>query len=275
MSKFFSSISRQPTIFVGHGSPMHGIAKDDNVYVQSWKKMAASMPRPKAIVAVSAHWFIKDTRVTAHVHPPTIHDFGGFPAALYEVQYPAPGDPELARRVSDIVQAATGELVKLETNQWGLDHGTWTVLRHMYPDADIPVVQLSLNAYAPMDEHYRIGQALSQLRDEGILIFGSGNIVHNFDYLDLNGKKPEQWAVDFAAWVKEVSMDESIDRSDAKNYPIVHWEEHKYGKLAQSYADHFLPILYILGAVREGEKVYWETERFDLGSFSMASLIAR
>lgn len=264
---------KQPAVFVGHGSPMHAIGDKDNVFVQIWKQMAAKYPKPKAIVAISAHWYISDARVTAQEHPVTIHDFGNFPQELFDVKYPAPGDPALARRVADVVGEATGKPARMDAQTWGLDHGTWSVLRQMYPEADIPVVQLSLDKNKPMDYHYRIGRALSKLRDEGIMIFGSGNIVHNFKFLVLGQLKsePEPWAVDFANWVKSVTLDENIDRSDVESYPLLKWQEHKYGQLAQSYTDHFLPVLYTLGAAENGEKIEWDTELFDLGSFSMAS----
>ena len=162
-----------PAVFFGHGNPMNAL--QSNAWTKGWAAVGNSMPKPKAIVCVSAHWYLPATLVTAQEQPPTVHDFGGFPRELYEIKYPAPGDPELANRVKDLLAPLS---VGLDT-RWGLDHGTWSVLGHVFPEADVPVIQLSIDETQPAEFHYEIAQRLSSLRDEGVLIAGSGNLVHN------------------------------------------------------------------------------------------------
>ena len=166
-------MSRLPALFLGHGNPMNALER--NAYTDGWRAIGARIPRPRAILAISAHWFVPGTAVTIALQPPTIHDFGGFPEALFRVQYPAPGSPELARRVADLL----APIVVAKDSDWGLDHGTWAVLCHVYPEADVPVVQLSIDETQPAVFHHAVGRRLARLRDEGVLILGSGNIVHN------------------------------------------------------------------------------------------------
>ena len=182
-----------PTIFLGHGNPMNAISR--NSYTEGWAAIGRSVPRPRAILSISAHWYIPGCAVTANPAPRTIHDFGGFPKELYEVQYPAPGNPELARRVKDLLSPASAEL----DESWGLDHGTWSVLTHLFPNADIPVVQLSIDKRQPPEFHYDLGKRLGSLREEGVLIVGSGNLVHNLHAYAWGRRsvEPYDWAVRF------------------------------------------------------------------------------
>jgi 4,5-DOPA dioxygenase extradiol len=191
--------ARLPTIFFGHGSPLNALETND--YTRAWRALGETLPRPRAIVAVSAHWYLPGTRVTTMAQPRTIHDFGGFPRELYEVSYPAPGEPALARRLADLLQPVQVTL----DHEWGLDHGTWSVLKHVYPEADVPVVQLSIDATQPPAFHHELGAKLASLRDEGVLIIGSGNVVHNLQLYAWRRRvvEPFDWAVRFDARVRE------------------------------------------------------------------------
>ena len=188
-----------PAIFFGHGNPMNAVS--ENTYTEGWRRIGQTLPPPKAILSVSAHWFISKTAVTGASQPRTIHDFGGVPRQLYEVQYPAPGDPSLARRVQQMLAPAYVDL----DNFWGLDHGTWSVLSHVYPNAEVPVVQLSIDETQPATVHYEMGQRLAPLRREGVLIIGSGNIVHNLHTYawGRHAQEPYDWAVSFENTVRE------------------------------------------------------------------------
>src|SRR5215212_1563568 len=193
--------SPMPVLFVGHGNPMNSISS--NSYTDAWQRMAASLPRPKAILCVSAHWYIRGTRVTAMAKPRTIHDLGGFPQELFAVQYPAPGDPALAARVAELLGPTA---VELDDQSWGLDHGTWSILAHMYSEADIPVVQLSIDATEPPQFHYELGARLSALRDEGVLVLGSGNLVHNLHTYAWGGHEgmAYDWALEFESTARQL-----------------------------------------------------------------------
>jgi 4,5-DOPA dioxygenase extradiol len=248
--------TRMPVLFMGHGSPMNAI--ENNEFSQSWKAAGKSLPRPKGIVCISAHWETRGTQVTAMEKPRTIHDFGGFPAELYAMQYPAPGDPVLARHVMETLKTS-----RVQPDQsWGLDHGTWSVLCRMYPDADIPVVQLSLDRSQDAPYHYRLGQELQGLRDEGILIIGSGNIVHNLRVMVWEDRAFD-WALGYDRSVKQWILDNNHEA-------IIHYEKQgKAAALAVNSAEHYLPLLYILGAKSEADGVSFFYEKVWGGSISM------
>jgi len=236
-------------------------AIEDNAYSRAWRALARTVPRPKAILCVSAHWYLPAALVTAMERPRTIHDFGGFPRPLYEVQYPAPGSLELCRRV----QQLTGAEPDVE---WGLDHGTWSVLVHVFPDADVPVVQLSIDETQPAEHHYEVGRRLSALRDEGVLVIGSGNLVHNLHTFawGRHPVEPFDWAVRF-----ETSAREWIRTGD--HAPLIGYERlGRDAMLSAPTPDHYLPLLYILGARREEDEVSFPVEGVDGGSVSMLSV---
>ncbi len=250
---------RMPVIFIGHGSPMNAI--EDNPFSRAWEEVGRSLPRPSAILSISAHWETAGTQVTAMERPRTIHDFGGFPAELFAVQYPAPGSPDLARQVSALIKAAP---VGLDA-RWGLDHGTWSVLCRMFPGADIPVVQLSLDHYQEPEGHYRLARELAPLRDQGVLIFGSGNIVHN---LRLMAMRPDgfDWAISFDETIRRLILARD-------HHPIIHYEElGQPARLSIPTNEHYLPLLYALALQEEGEPVKFFAEGMAYGSLSMRSL---
>lgn len=251
-----------PVIFLGHGNPMNAL--QDNDYTKAWARIGDEIPRPEAILSVSAHWYIPQTAVTAMPAPRTIHDFAGFPEDLYQVTYPAPGDPVLANRIQALLSP---NLVGLD-NQWGLDHGTWSVLCHIYPDADIPVVQLSIDWTKPPEFHYEIGKMLAPLREEGILIIGSGNLVHNLHAYSWSRHpvEPFDWAVRFEKRVKELLL-------DANDNPLINYMTlGKDAILSIPTPDHYLPLLYVIGCRKWDEKVSFPVKGFDGGSVSMLSV---
>ena len=251
-----------PALFIGHGNPMNAISK--NAYTDAWAAIGRSVPRPRAVLSVSAHWYVPACAVTATPTPATIHDFGGFPEALYEVTYPAPGSPELARRVRDLLApVAVGQ-----DTEWGLDHGTWSVLTHIFPDAHIPVVQLSIDERQPPAFHYELGKRLAPLRDEGVLVMGSGNLVHNLHAYAWGdrGAHPFDWAVRFEDRVRELLL----ARDDA---PLVAYEGlGRDAMLSIPTPDHYLPLLYILGLRRADEPLSFPVEGVDGGSVSMLAV---
>ncbi|MGH7725068.1 MAG: 4,5-DOPA dioxygenase extradiol [Candidatus Eiseniibacteriota bacterium] len=251
-----------PAVFVGHGNPMNAIAK--NAYTDAWATLGKSLPRPRAILAVSAHWYVTGTRVTAMEQPRTIHDFGGFPRELYEVAYPAAGDPALAARVRDLLAPVHVEL----DERWGLDHGTWSVLVHLFPGADVPVVQLSIDETQDPDFHFELGKRLGALRDEGVFLFGSGNLVHNLHAYAWGRHDVEayDWAERF-----ETRARAYLEADDPR--PLVEIESlGRDAVLAAPTPDHYLPFLYVLGARRKGEAIRYPVEGFDGGSISMLAV---
>jgi 4,5-DOPA dioxygenase extradiol len=251
-----------PAVFVGHGSPMNALST--NPYTEGWRLIGASMPRPKGIVCVSAHWYIDGTKVMAIARPKTIHDFGGFPRELYEVQYPAPGDPVLAERVSEILRPTQAIL----DDSWGIDHGTWSVLVHMFPKADVPVVQLSIDATKPAAFHYDLGKRLAPLRSEGILVLASGNIVHNLQAYswDDQGIDAYDWAVEFEKKARKlISFHEHSKLVDYESLG-------ESARLSAPTPDHYLPLLYILSLRRPDDSVSFPVEGFDGGSLSMLAV---
>jgi 4,5-DOPA dioxygenase extradiol len=252
-----------PAVFFGHGNPMNALSR--NRYTEAWAAIGASLPRPKTILCISAHWYIQDAAVTVSTAPRTIHDFGGFPPELFAVQYPAPGSPELAARVQNLL----APLPVRRDERWGLDHGTWSVLCHVYPQADVPVVQLSIDENQPASFHYEIGQRLAPLREEGILIAGSGNLVHNlhtYAWGEPNAE-PYEWAVSFERRVRELIL-------SGETSPLIDYEN-KLGRdaiLAVPTPDHYLPLLYVLGARMPSDPVAFPVEGVEGGSISMLAL---
>jgi 4,5-DOPA dioxygenase extradiol len=232
-----------PALFIGHGSPMNAL--EDNAFTRGWRAIAQEFPRPKAILCVSAHWETRGAAVCDNPQPETIHDFYGFPQALFDVRYPAPGDVALARRVVDLGQGAPVQA----TSQWGLDHGAWSVLRIMYPHADVPVAQLSLDTAEPGDFHLRLAQDLAPLRDEGVLILGSGNIVHNLRLWNFRDAVPAPWAIRANDLLRG-----HIAAGD--NAALADWRALGADvALAVPSPEHYLPLLYTLGVRRDGESI--------------------
>lgn len=253
---------RMPVLFLGHGNPMNALRA--NAWTQGWMAIGQQLPRPRAILSVSAHWYLPATALTAMAMPPTIHDFGGFPRELYEVQYPAPGDPMLVERVRTLLG-----LTNVRTDiEWGLDHGTWSVLRHIFPAADVPVVQLSIDATQPPAFHYELGSRLQPLRDEGILLMGSGDVVHNLHTYTW-GRQPAvvfDWALRFEATVRELVL-------QGNHQVLVDYTSlGRDAELSVPTPDHYLPLLYVLGASVSGEPVAVPVEGMDGGSISMLSV---
>jgi 4,5-DOPA dioxygenase extradiol len=256
------SPQRMPAVFLGHGSPMNAL--EQNTYTAAWKKLGETLPKPKAILAVSAHWFIRGTAVTAMQSPKTIHDFGGFPQALFDVQYPAPGDPALASRVQELLSPPDVGL----DETWGLDHGTWSVLKHVYPDADIPVIQLSIDGTKPPSYHYQLAARLRTLRNEGVLILGSGNVVHNLRVINRNPMAPGfDWAVRFNKLVRE-------NLASGNHAPLIDYE--KLGSDAMMSiptSEHYLPLLYAIGQREEGDTISFPCDGIQNASISMLSVV--
>lgn len=251
---------RMPAIFFGHGNPMNAVSEND--YTRAWGAIGGSIARPKAILAISAHWYVPFTAVTSVAAPRTIHDFGGFPKELYEVQYPAPGSPELASRVRDLLAPTPVGL----DQSWGLDHGTWSVLCHVFPNAEIPVVELSINENEPPKYHYEIGNRLASLREEGVLIIGSGNIVHNLHTYAWGrpGVEAFEWAVRFEEQAREAML-------NGDHTSLIEYE--KLGRdalLSIPTPEHYLPLLYVLGA--GGEPIDFVVDGVDGGSVSMLTV---
>ncbi len=251
---------RMPVLFVGHGNPMNAIEQND--FHRTWQELGRTLPRPEAVLCISAHWETQGVAVTVTSHPETIHDFYGFPRALFEVRYPAPGAPDLARRVAGLL---AGDDVRLDPDR-GLDHGAWSVLAPMYPGADVPIVQLSLDSRRPGEFHYRLGKALAPLREEGVLILASGNIVHNLRLLDYRDPRPPAWAVE-----ADASLRSLIEAGD-------HGALIEYGSLGEAVRrgiptpEHYLPLLYALALQDERDAPgFFNTAVW--GSISMTSLL--
>jgi 4,5-DOPA dioxygenase extradiol len=249
---------RQPAIFVGHSSPMYAI--EPNRFTAAWSSLGKSLRRPDAILVISAHWVTRGTWVTAMPKPKTIHDFGGFPQALFDIQYPAPSSPALTDRVQELLSA----LVVLEENEWGIDHGAWSILKYFYPNADVPVVQLSLDGSLSAREHYELAKQLCPLRDENILILSSGNVVHNLRTIHWqDNAQPYPWANQFNAFFAENIGSNHHD-------PLVEWE--KYGEAAHlsiPTAEHYWPALHTLALQQKGENAKVFVDGIEMSSISM------
>ncbi len=262
-SELFPKSERMPVLFLGHGSPMNAI--EENEFVLGFKNIAKTLPKPNAILCISAHWFTNGTKVTAMEIPKTIHDFGGFPKELFEVQYPAKGSPILAKETKEILMPTKVEL----DEQWGLDHGAWSVIKHLYPDANIPVIQLSIDYTKPASYHFDLAEKLNALRNQGILIIGSGNIVHNLALIDFPNFDKDNYGFDWAIEARQTINNYLL--TDNFN-PLIHYE--KLGKaieLAIPSPDHYLPLIYSIGLKQKGETISLFNDKLLAGSLSMTS----
>lgn len=249
-------MSIQPALFIGHGSPMNAL--EQNAQVQRWQSVVKGLP-PKAILMVSAHWYTKGTAVTAMAAPKTIHDFYGFPQELHQVQYPAPGSPQLAAEIKNLLSPHQVEL----DLTWGLDHGAWSVLIHMFPKADIPVVQLSLDQHLSPAQHLQLAKKLAPLRQQGVMILGSGNVVHNLRMLDWQSTQPPLWAEQFNHQIKELLLSKKVEE-------IAQYQSFgEAARLAVPHPDHFLPLLYVLGSMLDGDNISLFNDDILYGALSM------
>lgn len=252
-----------PAIFFGHGSPMNAI--ESNKYTKSWIEISKSFPKPKAIISISAHWETlgdknNETKITSNKNQKTIHDFYGFPKELYDIKYNAKGDTALAEKIQKLtVDSALDD-------SWGLDHGTWSILKHIYPKADIPVVQISIDKKKTPKEHYEFAKKLKDLRKEGVLIIGSGNIVHNLTAIKWNGGDPYPWASEFSSQIKSAIINNDIDK-------ILNYKNIKGSKESVPSAEHFIPLIYILALKDEKDSISFFAEGFEMGSLSMDSFV--
>lgn len=256
--------TKLPALFIGHGSPMNGI--EDNQFSQTWRAMGQKIDRPKAVLVISAHWLTQGTHITAMNQPKTIHDFGGFPQELFEVQYPAPGNPELAFATKQLI---TKTDVGLD-HDWGLDHGTWTVVRHMYPEADIPVLQLSIDYSKPPQYHYDLAKQLAALRKKGVLIIGSGNMVHNLRMVAWDKLNEPEYGFD---WATEMNTIFKSKISDGNHQALIDYETlDKAAKLAIPTPDHYYPMLYTLGLQDNKDEISFFNDKAVGGSLTMTSV---
>ena len=253
-------MDRMPTLFIGHGSPMNAI--EDNRFSDTWKKLGKQLPKPQAILSVSAHWFTNGTLVTNDPAPKMIYDMYGFPDALYKVQYNAPGSPRFAARARELI----GEDVQFDTS-WGLDHGSWSVLRRLFPQADIPVFQLSVDKNAAPEAHFAIGRMLRPLREEGVLILGSGNIVHNLSKVNWQMDGGYPWAEAFDGYIRDAVVNRNTDA-------VLHYQQAgDAASLSFRWLDHYAPMLYALGAADASDRITIWNEACTMGSMSMTSYL--
>ncbi len=263
-SRFEKNTPRMPVLFLGHGSPMNAI--EENEFVQGFRNIEKEIPQPEAVLCISAHWETKGTFVTAMEKPKTIHDFGGFPKALYDVEYPAPGSPALAEKAKGII---TKTEIGLDT-KWGLDHGAWSVIKHLYPKADIPVIQMSLDYYRKPQYHYELAGELKQLRDKGVLIIGSGNMVHNLGMVDWNRMNDDDYSYD---WAKEASEKmKSFILNDDHQALINYSVQGREFQLSVPTPEHFMPLLYILASKDNKESIKIFNDKAVAGSLTMTSI---
>jgi 4,5-DOPA dioxygenase extradiol len=253
-----------PVLFVGHGSPMNGI--EDNGFSKRWTNIAKEIPTPTAVLVISAHWFTKGTSITAMDFPKTIHDFGGFPEALYQVQYPAPGNPVLAKETASLIHSTHVEL----DHDWGLDHGTWTIVRHMYPEANIPVLQLSIDYSKPPSFHYELAKELFALRKKGVLIIGSGNMVHNLRMVAWDKLNGPAYGYDWALHMNQTFKDLILHRD---HQPLIHYDQlGREAMLAIPTPEHYLPLLYTLGLQDKNDPIAFFNDQPVGGSLTMTSV---
>lgn len=264
ISGSFSNTEKMPVLFLGHGSPMNAI--EENQFVTGFRNMAQTLPKPNAILCISAHWFTNGTKVTAMEMPRTIHDFGGFPQELFDVQYPAKGSPELATVTQELLSPTIVEL----DHHWGLDHGTWSVIKHLYPDADIPVIQMSIDYTKSGEYHFELAQKLSALRTKGILIVGSGNIIHNLRLVDFHNFDKDNYGFDWAIEARSVINDYLLD---GNFQPLIDFEKQsKAFQLSIPTPDHYLPLIYTLGLKGKSEELSLFNDKLVAGSLSMTSV---
>lgn len=255
---------KHPVLFIGHGTPMNGI--EDNEFSRNWTKFGKEIPKPKAVLVISAHWLTNGTKVTAMENPKTIHDFGGFPQALFDVQYPAKGSPELARETANLIQSTHVDL----DHEWGLDHGTWTVVRHMYPNADIPVLQLSIDYNKPPQYHFDLAKQLKALRKKGVLIIGSGNMVHNLRMVAWDKLQEPEFGFDWAIEMNSI-FKEKIGNRDFQS--LINYEKlNAAAKLAIPTPDHYYPLLYSIALQDDKEDVSFFNDKAVGGSLTMTSV---
>ncbi len=261
-----NSVPREmPILFLGHGSPMNAI--EENQFVRKFRSVAQNLPKPKAILCISAHYYTRGTKFTAMERPKTIHDFGGFPQELYQVQYPAPGLPSLAQKSVQLLSPFKSEL---DAN-WGLDHGAWSVLKHFFPKADIPVVMMSLDYTKSTQEHYTLAQELKELRKQGVLIVGSGNLIHNLGLIDFKNFNKPNYGFDWAQESYSI-LKAAISEKDHKK--LIRYDQlNKSVQLAIPSPDHYLPLIYILALQNKNEQAQFFNEEFVAGSLNMASVM--
>ena len=264
LSENMNKTARMPVLFLGHGNPMNAI--EENQFVQGFRTVAKNIPSPSAILCISAHWYIAGTKVTAMEHPKTIHDFGGFPKALYEVEYPAPGSPSLAQTTKDLLAPTSVEL----DDSWGLDHGAWTVIKHLYPEANIPVIQMSIDYTKPASYHYELAQKLNSLRDKGILIIGSGNIIHNLGLVDFQQIDKVGYGYDWAIEA-HTRINSLLLKGDYQSL-IDYKKESNAIQLAIPTPDHYLPLIYTLALHDKKESISLFNDELLAGSLSMTSI---
>jgi len=253
-----------PVFFIGHGSPMNGI--EDNEFNRSWASMAAEIPTPRAVLVISAHWLTRGTRITAMDNPKTIHDFGGFPEELYRVRYPAPGNPALARETASLIHSTKVGM----DHEWGLDHGTWTIIRHMYPNADIPVLQLSIDFTRHADDHFELAREIRELRKRGDLIIGSGNMVHNLRLVAWDKLDEDAYGFDWALHMNETFK--GLIRNGAYDKLIKYEQLGREAMLAIPTPDHYLPLIYTLGLKKEKDQLSFFNDKAIGGSVTMTSV---
>jgi 4,5-DOPA dioxygenase extradiol len=260
----FETTEQMPVLFMGHGSPMNAI--EENQFVTGFRTVAKTLPTPTAILCISAHWYTNGTKVTAMEMPKTIHDFGGFPKELFDVQYPAKGSPILAEETKKLLVPTTVEM----NHEWGLDHGSWSVIKHLYPTANIPVIQLSIDYTKPAQYHYELAQKLTALRKKGILIIGSGNIIHNLRLVDFPNMNKDNYGYDWAIEARETINNHLL----SGNYQalIDYQKMDKAIQLAIPTPDHYLPLIYTLGLQEKGEKLELFNDKLMAGSLSMTSV---